>query len=170
MKVHSNNNTLSFGAPWGLSLRLITTASVTVLFGIMVFGVLNYPGNALILLVATIILPAVLLLASALFLIRGYELSKDKLFIQRLGWKTEIDLQELQAAEIDPEAMKKSIRIFGNGGLFCFAGKFRNRKLGSFRVFATDPDLAVVLRFAGKIIVITPDEPHKFVAQIKRIQ
>ena len=38
MKVNSNSNTLNFGAPWGLSLRLITTASVTVLLGIIVFG------------------------------------------------------------------------------------------------------------------------------------
>ncbi len=52
--------------------------------------------------------------------------------------------------------MKGSIRTFGNGGLFCFSGRFRNRKLGSYRAFATDPKLAVVLRFPDKIVVVTP--------------
>lgn len=64
--------------------------------------------------------------------------------------------------------MKRSIRTFGNGGLFCFAGKFGNQKIGAFRAYATDSHLAVILRFTEKVLAVTPDNPGKFVARIKK--
>ena len=80
-----------------------------------------------------------------------------------------MNLQDLQTAEIDPEAMNRSIRLFGNGGLFCFAGQFRNKKLGRYRAYATDPKLAVILRFTDKVVVVTPGSPDRFVAQLSRL-
>ena len=75
----------------------------------------------------------------------------------------------LKSAEVDTEAMSKSIRTFGNGGLFCFAGIFNNNRLGSYRAFATDPKRAVVLRFSDRTVVVTPDQPDDFVMRTKQI-
>jgi hypothetical protein len=61
------------------------------------------------------------------------------------------------------------MRLFGNGGFFCFAGWFRNSKLGVYRLFGTDAKLAVVLRFSDKTVVITPDDPQKFVTDINTL-
>jgi hypothetical protein len=72
----------------------------------------------------------------------------------------------LISAEIDPVAVEGSMRIFGNGGFFAFTGLFRNRKLGSYRAYATDSKKAVVLRWPGRTVVVTPDDPQKFVAAI----
>jgi hypothetical protein len=89
------------------------------------------------------------------------------LLVQRLGWHSELILKNLVSAECDPEAMKRSIRVFGNGGFFCFAGKFRNKRLGVYRAFATAPHLAVVLRFTDRMVVVTPDNPEEFVKALK---
>ena len=35
------------------------------------------------------------------------------------------------SAQVDPEAMRRSNRTFGNGGLFSFNGCFRNAALGA---------------------------------------
>jgi hypothetical protein len=78
-------------------------------------------------------------------------------------------LSGLKSAEVDTEAMSKSIRTCGNGGLFCFAGAFNNNRLGSYRAFATDPKRAVVLRFSDRTVVVTPDQPDDFVMRIKQI-
>ncbi len=108
----------------------------------------------------------VVLLGSALFTIRGYELAGSELLVRRLVWATRIPLQDLRSAWADPSAMKRSIRLFGNGGLFAFSGLFSNRKLGRYRAFATDPRNAVVLRFAARTIVVTPDAPQEFLSTL----
>ena len=59
--------------------------------------------------------------------------------------------------------MARSLRIFGNGGLFSVCGRFRNRELGHYRAFVTDPKNAVVLRFGEQTIVISPEGPKEFV-------
>lgn len=158
-----------FDAPWGVSLKLITIFSISILVGLPIIGLLNSAGNGIIWFISMVILPLIILISATFFMVRGYELTKDKLFIQRLGWKSGLNLNELQSVEVDPEAMKRSIRTFGNGGLFCYVGKFRNKKLGSYRAFATDPELAVVLKFTDKVVIVTPDNPGKFVAQIKSL-
>ena len=54
-----------------------------------------------------------------------------------------------------------------NGGLFSFGGQgCKNKRLGRFEAYATDPGRSVVLRFPGRVVVVTPDEPNAFVDTI----
>jgi hypothetical protein len=117
-----------------------------------------------------VLLPLLVLVGAAFFVIRGYTVSGQTLRIHRLGWDSTLDLQQLRSATVDPEAMRRSLRTFGNGGLFCFAGRFRSQKLGPYRAFATDPKRAVVLTFADRTVVVTPDDPAAFVAQLQAIR
>jgi hypothetical protein len=156
-----------YDAPWGFSLKLLTITSVGILLGISIIGLYYYAENGEIWFFAMVLLPLAIVVSSAFFIIRGYEISDSKLFVRRLIWDTEISLEKLKAVRINPHAMKRSIRIFGNGGLFCFSGLFRNRQLGYYRAYATDPKAAVVLKLADKVIVVTPDNPAAFEAKIK---
>jgi hypothetical protein len=144
--------------------------TIVLLIAVPVIGLAAIPGAGTVWLAVMVFAPLVILFAAAFFMIRGYELTGSELFIKRLGWKSTLNLQNLQHAEVDPEAMKRSIRLFGNGGLFCFAGQFRNKKLGRYRAYATDHGLAVVLRFTDKVVVVTPGAPDRFVEQINRIE
>jgi len=62
--------------------------------------------------------------------------------------------------------MRGSIRTFGNGGLFSFTGFYRNRLLGAYRAFVTDPRQAVVLRFPKRNVVVSPGAPEEFVRDL----
>jgi len=64
--------------------------------------------------------------------------------------------------------MRGSLRLFGNGGLFAITGWFWNRKLGRYRAFATDPARAVVLRYATRRILLTPDDVQKFIVLMRK--
>ncbi|MEN6384973.1 MAG: PH domain-containing protein [Phycisphaerales bacterium] len=77
-----------------------------------------------------------------------------------------IDLSNLITAEFEPTAAAKAIRTFGNGGMFSFTGLFYNKRLGTFRAFATDTKKAVIMRFPNRTIVVTPDDPVKFVLYV----
>jgi hypothetical protein len=155
-----------FKAPWGIPLIIVTTIGVLILAGIPALILSFAPHDYIGWIISTMfILPLVIFL---FFIIRGYRLTADTLLIQRLGWNTKIDLKGLQSAQADPEAMAKSVRPFGNGGLFCFAGLYSNRKLGSYRAFVTDFKKSVILKFTHRTIVVTPDEPERFVTEIKK--
>jgi hypothetical protein len=161
---------MTFRAPWGILLRSITALSVILLIGIPLIGIFSGPRGNIVWVLAMIAMPLAILIISAFFSIFRYDLTEDTLWIRRLGWCSKLDLSSLITATVDAEAMAKSIRTFGNGGLFCFAGLFYNKKLGSYRAFATDPKRAVVLKFSDRTVVVTPDDPEAFVASIKKMR
>lgn len=158
----------SFAAPWGVALRIATAFSLVILFGVAGVGMYFDVEPSGLWRASMVWLPLLVAVAGSLFMIRGYQIEGDTLIVLRLGWRSRIPLQQLEKAEVDPEAMARSIRTFGNGGLFCFAGRFRNKRLGSYRAFATEPALAVVLHFHERKIVVTPERPQAFVAAVTK--
>jgi len=163
------NNSVKFDVNWSTSLKLITLMSVLLLGGIplSIFYSRADPGHTMIWSFA--VLPLVVLICGFFFMIRGYELTGSTLYVQRVGWQSKIELTNLTSVVVDPDAMKSSWRLFGNGGLFCFAGSFRNKKLGSYRAFATDPKSSVILTFNNRTIVVTPADPQSFASQLNRL-
>jgi hypothetical protein len=113
-------------------------------------------------------LPLGLLVGAALFTIRGYAVVPGAILIHRLFWSTRLPITELESACYEPDAMRGSIRTFGNGGLFSFTGYFRNPGLGSYRAYVTDLQRTVVLRFPGRVVVLSPSAPDDFVRELTR--
>ena len=155
-----------FKAPWGTFVIAVSALVSVLLVGLPIIFTILSPGSEPLMFVA-LYSPILILIVAMFFMIRGYVLSGDALFVRRLFWNSKIDLSGLTTVEFNPEAMSKSIRTFGNGGLFAICGFFRNKTLGSYRAFATDPKKSVVLKFPGKVIVVTPDRPEEFVGKIK---
>ncbi len=160
---------MHFDAPWATIVKIVTIG-VSGLLLVVALGVgRNLPPGTLPWFLAAV-LPLLLLVGSALFTVRGYRLEPDRLLVERLLWSTEIGLQGLRGARHDPEAMKRSLRLFGNGGLFVIAGLFSNKKLGRYRAFATDPKNSVVLDFGARRIVVTPGTPDSFLRHLKSVR
>lgn len=155
-----------YNAPWCKTLTTVTVAACVLLVGMALFfvGIGLREGNLILL--ATAVLPLGILGITALFLVKNYRIVGDRLVIERLIWKTELDLNDLESASYDPTAMENSLRLFGDGGLFAFVGLFWNRKLGRYHSYATAPRLAVVLKFSQKTVVVTPEKPEQFVAEL----
>jgi hypothetical protein len=155
-----------YNAPWGRTLGLTTSLALTVCIGTTLIGALVFPEGHPGARLSMFILPLLLLLGGAAFMVRGYTLRNDTLIIHRLGWTSRLDLSSLISAAPDPAAMEGAIRLAGNGGLFSISGWFSNQKLGRYRVFGTDPRRSVILRFPSQVVVVTPDAPEKFVSEI----
>ena len=158
---------LLFKAPWCKALTYITVGTgIVITAGIIILLIVAQlqPNPFFYFMALFLVVTAI---ASAAFMVRSYEIVGDRLVIQRLGWQTEIALNNLTSATYDPEAMEKSLRLFGNGGFFAFVGKFRNQKLGNYDAYATAPRLSVVLKIGDqKTIVITPEKPEQFVENL----
>ena len=110
--------------------------------------------------------PIALVVGCALFTIRGYSLTSDTILIHRLFWSTRLPLAGIQSADFQPDAMRGAWRTCGNGGFFSFTGFYRNRLLGAFRAFVTDPRRAVVLRYSQRTVVLSPSDPEIFVHDV----
>lgn len=152
-----------YAAPWSISLIVIST--VVSLICVVPAVALALDGRFWI---AALLLGIVF--ASALFTVRGYSLCSEDLVVYRLFWTTRVSLTGMLSSQVAPDAMRGSIRTFGNGGLFSFTGWFNNWKLGSYRAFVTDPHRAVVLNFDKHTIVLSPGVPEDFVHDIRSIR
>ncbi|MBN2011797.1 hypothetical protein JW960_20880 [candidate division KSB1 bacterium] len=155
-----------FGATWGRALVAMSIIATIILIVIPFAGMSTIPNGDFIGKMFLLVLPPVILISALMFVIRGYVLTDDSLHIKRLFWNTKINLSTLKSAGLNPVLVKKSMRTFGNGGLFSFTGRYWNKQLGHFRMFVTNFDHSVVLKFMDRVIVVSPDEPAMFVAKM----
>lgn len=159
-----------FSAPWSRSLRLVTTASVVLLLSLVLAGLLLGPRQLLLWRMAMIGAPLVMLLGALPFMVRGYVLTETRIEVRRLGWNTVLPLAGLAAVNGEPQGLRGSVRLFGNGGLFAISGWFWNRRIGRFRAYATDPERAVLLRYrAGQKVIVTPHDVQHFIIRVRNL-
>lgn len=152
----------SYNAPWAMSLIVISSLCTAVCIGAAIWS-LRQSGWKL---EWTALIPIVVLCGCVLFIIRGYTVTSDAILVHRLLWTTRLRLTDLQSADFEPNAMRRSLRLFGNGGLFAFSGWFRNHKLGRYRAFVTDPERTVVLHFTRRTVLVSPSLPEDFVRAV----
>jgi hypothetical protein len=111
-----------FRAPWSKSLILASLFATLVCLGVS-YALWTLPltgGSAKSMRFWLVLIPLAVILICALFTVRGYSIANRELAIQRLIWTTQISLQGLREAYFDPNATHRSVRTFGNGGVFFF--------------------------------------------------
>jgi hypothetical protein len=158
--------TEAFRAPWGRSLAWTTILGVVTCVAAagagLVLTVRTEPVLSLIIVVAAL----APLAATLPFMIRGYAVTDDAIVVYRLGWVTQLPRDGLQSVTPNAAAVAASTRVFGNGGLFSWTGRFRSPALGDYRAFVTDWSRAVILRYARDVVVLSPDRPEQFVESV----
>ncbi|HYB20136.1 MAG TPA: PH domain-containing protein [Thermodesulfobacteriota bacterium] len=159
-------------APWSTSLKLVSLLGA-ILLGSVAFAAfravpapVGFTHNFGI---GVALVPVVVLAASVFFIVSGYTLDPTELSVERLITSTRVPLSGLTRVWADASICKGSIRVFGNGGLFSFSGWFYCKRLGRYRVFATDIRNAVVLQFPDRVIVVSPAAPQAFIQHLQHI-
>jgi hypothetical protein len=165
------NSETHYHAPWCLAVKIITALSLILLLAVAGYGALFFSPSAPPALRLTVtVLPLVIIFATLPFMVRGFVLAPGELRVERLGWQNRYALTEVVWVKIDPEALRGSIRLWGSGGLFGFFGIFRNRQLGVYRAYGTDPKRAVIVKLNQRTIVVTPEHPERFVAELETLR
>ncbi|RZK25712.1 MAG: hypothetical protein EOO43_04800 [Flavobacterium sp.] len=148
------------------------TIGVTILFAAVIIGefsIIKDEGKALPIYTTA----ALLLIYFIVFAFRplNYTLTSDQLIISRLFPNVSIDRNDIKSLELlNEQDIRSSVRTLGVGGLFGYFGKFANLKLGSMTWYATRTDRTVLVRTVDKRkIILTPDEPEKFVADFNAL-
>ncbi|XHR30017.1 MAG: PH domain-containing protein [Chthoniobacteraceae bacterium] len=152
----------SFRAPWSLSLLIVSAIGTAVLL-VVAWCVPPPVGGGLYWLK---LVPLAILVGALAFVVRGFEITPGAILVRRFFWTTRIPRAGLIGASVEPQAMKGSLRICGNSGLYAFNGFFWSKPLGRFRAYVTDQEKTVVLRFEKRVVVLSPDNPEEFVRSL----
>ncbi len=158
-------------APWSALLKVVSALSTLVLLAVAygAWRVAPPTGPAHVVGIAVVYIPWAVALGALLFVVVGYEVDATELRVRRLLWTTAFHLKGVGHVWQDPEVIKGSLRVFGNGGLFSFSGVFWSKRLGRYRLFATDLKRCVVLSLADRVVVVTPADPDAFIQHIRAL-
>jgi len=158
-------------APAGFRVRLaiLLSAVIAVLAGVVLaVMVLRDPHAPRAMVAAGGVTPIALAAVLWAARIRRYRLAGDELQIELRFRTVRFPLAGLVSAAADREAMRHAWKMYGNGGLGAYSGRFRSRRLGPFRAYLTDAGRAVVLRWPGRCLVISPDQPTYFLEAVRK--
>ena len=159
-------------APAGRRVRMVTTL-VLLLFPTLILVIaLLQPRDPVGVYVFAVLSPlaglAVAAIAWFLARISAYRLVDGELVVIRRLQCPRFSLDGLVSVASDPQALRRALRIVGNDGLGAISGRFRSRRLGRFRAYATDGEKAVVLLWSDRCVVVTPERPASFIDAVSR--
>jgi hypothetical protein len=98
---------------------------------------------------------------------KGYAIAGDAVVVERPLRPVRIPLQAIHAVGPLPDgALRGSAKVAGSAGLFGWYGRFWNRRLGSFRAYATRRRGLVLVEAGGHRYVLSPDPPDRFVEAV----
>lgn len=99
----------------------------------------------------------------------SYKITEDELIVNRPFYNACFKRDKIKDVEvIDENQITGSIRTLGNGGIFGYTGYFANFKLGKMFWYLTRKDKLVLVRlYNNEKIVLSPNEPEKFVERFK---
>ncbi len=94
---------------------------------------------------------------------KAVEIEGGELRILRRAWRAAVfPLSRVeQVAILPPRGLSGAVRVLGNGGLFGFFGWYYRK--GFFRLFATRRAGLVEVVVGSRRVVVSPDEPGRFV-------
>ncbi|MGA2143860.1 MAG: PH domain-containing protein [Bryobacteraceae bacterium] len=99
---------------------------------------------------------------------RGYRVAERAIAVRRLIGDIRIPLDDVREARIaGADDFAGCIRLWGSGGLFGYYGVFRTSKLGKCTWYVTSRRNSVVVIAGAKTVVLSPDDPERFVAAIR---
>lgn len=98
--------------------------------------------------------------------VRRYRLAGGELVVERPFRSVRLPLAGLTAATHDRDAMRGAWKIRGNKGLGTTSGRFWSKRLGRFDAYLSDREHAVVLRWPGRCVVLSPEQHSLFIENV----
>jgi Bacterial PH domain len=94
------------------------------------------------------------------------DLERNTLILQLRRRRLRHPLAGAEARRLTPEETTHLERLATTGGVVVGTGGFDSRLLGEFELYASDLANAVLLDLGETRLVLTPDEPDRFVAAL----
>lgn len=153
---------MEFNAPWSDTLRMMSAGGT-----VLVLGAAALAARKLAVWLQAVVAVG-FLVGSWGFAPSGYVVDEKTVTVKRPLSDVVIQRAEISGVrefeEADSEGMS---RTGGNGGLFGYYGKYKSDRLGEHRWYVTDTAKRVVVETREGAVVVSPDDPAKFIAAVK---
>ncbi len=156
---------MEFNAPWSEMLRLMSGVGTVVVIGAAALSMMKREWW---LRAAALVIVASFLFASWGYAPSGYKVEADRIIVSRpfndvtIAWSAITGVRLV--VEADDEGMQ---RTAGNGGLFGYYGTYASKRLGSHKWYVTDMTRRVVIETRVGVVVVSLDDPSKFIDAAK---
>ena len=163
------NNRISFTCPWSLGVTVITTIIIIILVASTYFiWTDDFPASMLWLKYTLIVVFIATIIGGLGYMPIRLTIENDKITLHRLFGTIHIPIKDIiEIKAITSSETAFSIRIFGSGGLFGYLGKFKNKKLGYYTMYATDINELILIRTDRKTYVFSCKDRNKFIESVK---
>jgi Bacterial PH domain len=156
-------------APLDRPALIRTSVTIVVLLCVLVllFFLHEFMPLVMLLWVPIIAMPAFAYAASPL----GYAIDNRALYVERKALRTlRVPLNQIAAVKYMPvTSLQGAIRVYGTGGLFGWAGRYRLPGLGPVSMHATNLEqLIIIQRRHRKPILISPADSAAFLTGLRR--
>lgn len=162
-------NNYSFNIPWDRTVSLVTYSIVivfTILSVILTYQLLKKGNIYIIITLITFVLTPTL---AYIYSPKKYLIKNHNLIIEQGIGSIVIRLNDIShISAVSKDQMKNTTRSFASGGLFGYFGKFNNKSLGSFKMYAANFDGLVLIKLSnGNKLVLSPDNVELFIEMLK---
>ena len=156
---------MNFRASLDKTAKRVTIGTAVLFSVICIFLPAFHQGAYYVFIGISLVLVSILV-GSYLFRITAYEVTPHQLIIHRPFNNKVLEHTDILKVDLlEAGALKHSMRLFGNGGLFGYYGKFSNPRFGYMSWYATNRANPVLLHMrGGKKVIITPDDAGAFIA------
>lgn len=148
-------------------LRTVLTLAGLVALLVLIFFIHQLAPPAMLLGVPILALPALAYASTPM----GYAVDERAIYIERKALSTvRVPLTQVTAVRPLPRpALSGAMRVYGTGGLFGWAGRYKARRLGAVSMHATNLDrLILVERRRRRALLISPADPNAFLSGLRR--
>lgn len=155
---------MEFNAPWSETLRMMSVGGSALVLGAAALAARKL---AVWLRVVVVVVAVGFLIGSWGFAPSGYRVDGQALTVKRPLSDVVIVRAAVTGVRLFEEADSEGMtRTGGNGGLFGYYGKFKSGRLGEHRWYVTDTARRVVVETQDGAVVLSPDDPAKFIASV----
>ncbi|MBM6882286.1 PH domain-containing protein [Bacteroides caecigallinarum] len=163
------NDKISFPCTWSMGVTVITAITVIILVASTYFiWTDDFPSSMLWLKYTLIVVFIATIIGGLGYMPIRLTIGNDKIILHRLFGAINIPIKNIIEIKAIPNSETAfSIRIFGSGGLFGYLGKFKNPKLGSYTMYATNLNELVLIRTNSKKYVFSCKNRDEFIESVK---
>lgn len=163
------NDRISFPCTWSMGVTAITAITIIILVASTYFiWTDDFPSSMLWLKYTLIVVFIATIIGGLGYMPIRLTIGNDKIILHRLFGAINIpikDIIEIKAILNSETAF--SIRIFGSGGLFGYLGKFKNKILGNYTMYATNVNELILIRTDRKTYVFSCKNRDEFIESVK---
>jgi hypothetical protein len=153
-----------------IMLTTLLSSAILLVVGLLLIYLSNQyrgKGPTRYIILASGCLALFFLLGSTTFRIKSYQIESGNLVIHFGMGKKLFPLNRLTEARIEQNPFSGARRVMGIGGLWCMYGSFSSERLGDFTAYASGTSQGVLLTWPDKKVLVTPDEPERFIKALQ---